>query len=34
VMRPEDDWATPPETIKDWGAERAADRGIDLANIL
>ena len=34
VMRPEDDLALPPETLKDWGIERAADRGINLADVI
>ena len=34
VLRPEDEIVLPPESIKEWGAIRAADRGIDLANIL
>jgi Pyruvate/2-oxoacid:ferredoxin oxidoreductase delta subunit len=34
VLRPEDDLALPPETIKEWGAKRAADRGINLADVL
>ena len=34
VMRPKEDLALPPETIKDWGIERAADRGIDLADVM
>lgn len=34
VLRPEEDLALPPETIKDWGAKRAVDRGIDLADVM
>ena len=34
VLRPEDEIVLPPESIKEWGAIRAADRGINLANIL
>jgi hypothetical protein len=34
VLRPEDDLVLPPETIKEWGAKRAAGRGIDLADVL
>ncbi len=34
VMRPEDDLAILPETLKDWGAKRAADRGIKLADVM
>lgn len=34
VLRPEEDLILPPETIKEWGAKRAADRGINLANVL
>lgn len=34
VLRPEEELVLPPETIKEWGARRAAERGIDLATIL
>jgi ferredoxin len=34
VSRPTDELLLPPETLKEWGAQRAADRGIDLADIL
>jgi Pyruvate/2-oxoacid:ferredoxin oxidoreductase delta subunit len=34
VLRPERELILPPETIKEWGAKRAAERGINLANIL
>lgn len=34
VLRPEEDLILPPETIKEWGAKRALERGINLANIL
>jgi electron transport complex protein RnfB len=34
VLRPEEDLILPPETIKEWGAKRAADRGINLADVL
>ena len=34
VMRPKEDLALPPETLKDWGIERAADRGINLADVI
>ena len=34
VPRPEEDVILPPESIKEWGAKRAADRGIDLSNVL
>jgi len=34
VPRPESDVIIPPETIKEWGAQRAAERGINLADIL
>jgi Na+-translocating ferredoxin:NAD+ oxidoreductase subunit B len=34
VLRPEEELILPPETIKEWGAKRAAERGINLANIL
>jgi len=34
VLRPEGELALPPETIKEWGAQRAANRGIDLAEVL
>jgi Pyruvate/2-oxoacid:ferredoxin oxidoreductase delta subunit len=34
VLRPEEDLILPPETIKEWGAKRAMERGINLANIL
>ena len=34
VMRPEEDVVLPPETSKEWGVKRAADRGIDLAGVM
>ena len=34
VLRPEEDLILPPETIKEWGARRASERGVDLAKIL
>ena len=34
VPRPEDEIIQVPETIKEWGAKRALDRGIDLAEVL
>jgi len=34
VLRPEEDVVLPPETIKEWGAQRATDRGINLANVM
>jgi electron transport complex protein RnfB len=34
VLRPDEELILPPETLKEWGAKRAADRGIDLANVL
>ena len=34
VLRPEEDLIMPPETIKEWGTRRAAERGIDLADVL
>jgi Na+-translocating ferredoxin:NAD+ oxidoreductase subunit B len=34
VLRPEEDLILPPETVKEWGAKRALERGINLANIL
>lgn len=34
VLRPVDEIIQVPETIKDWGAKRAVDRGIDLTNVL
>jgi heterodisulfide reductase subunit A-like polyferredoxin len=34
VLRPEEDLILPPETIKEWSAKRAADRGINLADVL
>jgi len=34
VLRTEEDLILPPETIKEWGAKRAAERGIDLADVL
>jgi Pyruvate/2-oxoacid:ferredoxin oxidoreductase delta subunit len=34
VLRPEGDLVLPPETIKEWGVKRAADRGISLADVL
>jgi heterodisulfide reductase subunit A-like polyferredoxin len=34
VLRPEDEVTQVPETIKEWGAIRAADRGINLADVM
>ena len=34
VLRPEEDLGLPPETIKEWGAQRAMDRGINLADVM
>jgi electron transport complex protein RnfB len=34
LLRPEEDLIMPPETIKEWGARRAAERGINLADVL
>jgi len=34
VYRPEEDIVLPPETIKEWGSKRAADRGINLADVM
>jgi electron transport complex protein RnfB len=34
VLRPDEDLILPPETIKEWGAKRAAERGINLADVL
>ena len=34
VLRPEDDLVLPPETIKEWGAKRAVDRGISLKDVM
>jgi Na+-translocating ferredoxin:NAD+ oxidoreductase subunit B len=34
AARPESDVLTPPDTIKDWGVQRAAERGVDLSSIL
>ena len=34
VLRSEEDLILPPETIKEWGAKRAAGRGISLAEVL
>lgn len=34
ALRPVEDLVLPPETLKEWGARRAAERGINLANIL
>jgi ferredoxin len=34
VLRPEEDLILPPETIKEWSAKRAAERGITLADVL
>jgi hypothetical protein len=34
VSRPEEDLVLPPETIKEWAASRAAERGISLADVL
>jgi Pyruvate/2-oxoacid:ferredoxin oxidoreductase delta subunit len=34
LLRPEEDLVMPPETIKEWGAKRAADRGISLTDVM
>ena len=34
VPRPESDVILPPATIKEWGAKRAAERGINLTDVL
>jgi electron transport complex protein RnfB len=34
VLRPESELVLPPETIKEWGAKRAAERGMNLADVL
>jgi electron transport complex protein RnfB len=34
VSRPEEDLVLPPETIKEWGASRATERGISLADVM
>jgi len=34
VLRPEKDVIAPPETLKDWGVERAADRGINILDVM
>jgi Pyruvate/2-oxoacid:ferredoxin oxidoreductase delta subunit len=34
VLRPEGELVLPPETLKEWGVRRAADRGISLADVL
>jgi heterodisulfide reductase subunit A-like polyferredoxin len=34
LLRPEEDLVLPPETIKEWGAKRAAERGINLADVM
>ena len=34
VLRPEEELVLPPVTIKEWGVQRAADRGINLANVM
>lgn len=34
VLRPEEDLVLPPETLKEWGAKRAAQRGINLSTVL
>lgn len=34
VLRSEEDLILPPETIKEWGAKRAAERGINLSTVL
>jgi Pyruvate/2-oxoacid:ferredoxin oxidoreductase delta subunit len=34
VLRPEADVILPPETVKEWGTIRAADRGINLADVM
>jgi Pyruvate/2-oxoacid:ferredoxin oxidoreductase delta subunit len=34
LLRPEEDLIVPPETIKEWGMRRAADRGINLADVV
>ena len=33
VLRPESELIVPPETLKEWGAKRAAERGISLADV-
>ena len=34
VLRPEEELVVPPATIKEWGAKRAAERGINLSDVL
>ena len=34
VSRPEGEVILPPETLKDWGAQRALERGVPLSNVL
>jgi len=34
VSRPEQEITVPPETLKDWGAQRALERGISLKDVL
>lgn len=34
VLRPEEELILPPETIKEWAASRATERGISLADVL
>lgn len=34
VLRPEEELVLPPETIKEWGAQRAIKRGVNLADVL
>jgi ferredoxin len=34
ALRPAEELVLPPETLKEWGARRAAERGIDLAQVL
>jgi len=34
ISRPEEELILPPETVKDWGVIRAADRGINLADVM
>jgi Na+-translocating ferredoxin:NAD+ oxidoreductase subunit B len=34
VLRPEEELVLPPESIKEWGAKRAAQRGINLSTVL
>lgn len=34
VYRPEEDVILPPETIKEWGTKRAAERGINLTDVM